>query len=131
MWYNHKRGYGFVRCNDLKEMLHVNWRQIQSANASEGGPLLTKDQKVEFEVADGRPLREAVAVVIKQETTHTEKCENAQRTPTIKLIKKTTEIPDEELSLLGQLFDESSSKEMGNASPLPQRGYRQRFENDP
>lgn len=118
MWYNPRRGYGFVRCKELAEKLHVNWKQIQPTNASKGRRILKEGQKVEFEVADGHPLREAVVVVIKQETTNSEEREIAQRTSTIEAMKPTTEIPDEELSPLGQLFDEAYSKEMGNDSPL-------------
>lgn len=131
MWYNRTHGYGFVRCDELNEKLHVKRRQIRSTNTSERRSLLAKGQTVEFGVTDGFPLREAVSVVVRQETTRRRRRESVQTTSDNEVEKETTSTPEEELSPLGQLFDEACPKKVGNGSPLSQRGYRQRFENDP
>lgn len=132
MWYHERRGYGFVRCDALKEKFHVSRSQIPSTSNAERDPLLRKGQTLEFSVARGFPLREAVDVVILGDATKVNESE-AERTTSGSEVDRTSEasLLQESRYTLCELFDGENEEKVENGSPLPRRGHRQRLENDP
>lgn len=131
MQYHKQKGYGFVKCDALNEKFYIRRSQIPS-NSNAKGPPIRRGQTLEFSVARGFPLREAVDVIILEDARNVNANE-AERTTTDSEVDKTskTSLFEEPRFTLCELFDGENEEKVENGSPLPRRGHRQRLESDP
>ena len=63
-WFNRSKGYGFIKPDDDSQDVFVHMSNIVPEEGSEGTPTLWEDDKVEYEIGEGRKGPEAHNVVV-------------------------------------------------------------------
>lgn len=131
IWYHERGGYGFVMCKELGERLHISKKEIPSTSRRKCRPLINPGQVIEFSVAQGHPLREAVRIVMGEDQAKITRTAETPSDSEEDTNSENSQTSEHHLAFYHLFDDGKREKHVENDNPLSRRGPRQRLGSDP